>query len=87
MAPRKVKDLSVWGVGVVLWEMITGDDECTDEHRYEQIERRISPIRSYRRVPAIFASLVEGCMQPDLARRPTVKELMPGFSSLAQNGS
>lgn len=97
MAPEQVRGdhlspaTDVWGAGAVLWEATTGqepfnaDDTDADEYRYEQLERRISPIRSHRRVPAVFAVLVEGCMEPDPARRPTVKELMTGLSSLARN--
>lgn len=97
MAPEQVRGghlspaADVWGVGAVLWEATTGeepfnaDDEDADEPGYEQLERRISPIRSYRRVPAVFASLVEGCMEPDPTRRPTAKELMLELSSLARS--
>jgi hypothetical protein len=55
-------------VGAVLWEAATGeepynaDDEDDDEPSYEQLERRIVPIRSYRRVPATFAKTVESCL-------------------------
>jgi serine/threonine protein kinase len=54
-----------------------------DEPSYEQLERRIVPIRSYRRVPAAFASLVESCLEPDPAHRPTVDELREGLTALA----
>ena len=72
----------VWGIGAVLFEATTGeepfnsDDEDDDEPGYEQTERRVSPIRSHRRVPVRFANLVESCLEPDPAQRPTVQELM-----------
>jgi serine/threonine protein kinase len=96
MAPEQVTGdhispaTDVWGVGAVLWEAATGeepfnaDDEDDDEPSYEQLRRRISPIRSYRRVPAAFANLVESCLEPDLAERPTIEELMKRLTNLAE---
>ena len=95
MAPEQITGdylspaTDVWGVGAVLWEATTGeepfnaDDEDDEEPSYEQLERRIVPIRSYRRVPAAFASLVESCLEPDPAHRPTVDELREGLTALA----
>ena len=95
MAPEQITGdhlspaTDVWGVGAVLWEATTGeepfnaDDEDDDEPSYEQLERRIVPIRSYRRVPAAFASLVESCLEPDPAHRPTEDELREGLTALA----
>jgi serine/threonine protein kinase len=94
MAPEQVtgdhlsQATDVWGVGAVLWEAATGEepfnaeDEDEDEPSYEQLERRIVPIRSYRRVPAAFASLVESCLEPDPAHRPTVDEFREGLAAL-----
>ncbi|HET6885798.1 MAG TPA: serine/threonine-protein kinase [Rubrobacteraceae bacterium] len=96
MAPEQVTGdhlspaTDVWGVGAVLWEAATGEepfnaeDEDDEEPSYEQLERRIDPIRTYRRVPAAFASLVESCLEPDPAGRPTVDELREGLTELAQ---
>jgi serine/threonine protein kinase len=87
MAPEQVTGdylspaTAVWGVGAVLWETTTGeetfnaDDEDDDEPSYEQLERRIDSIRSYRRVPANFADPVESCLELDPAGRPTVGEI------------
>ena len=96
MAPEQVTGdhispaTDVWGVGAVLWEAATGeepfnaDDEDDDEPSYEQLRRRIVPIRSYRRVPAPFANLVESCLEPDPTLRPTVDELREGLTKLAR---
>jgi serine/threonine protein kinase len=96
MAPEQVTGdhispaTDVWGVGAVLWEAATGEepfnagDEDDDEPSYEQLERRIVPIRSYRRVPAPFANLVESCLEPDPTLRPTVEELREGLTKLAR---
>ena len=96
MAPEQITGgylspaTDVWGVGAVLWEATTGeepfnaDDEDDEEPNYEQLERRIVPIRSYRRVPAPFANLVENCLEPDPTLRPTVEELREGLTKLAR---
>jgi serine/threonine protein kinase len=95
MAPEQVTGdylspaTDVWGVGAVLWEAATGEepfnaeDDDDEEPSYEQLKRRIDPIRSYRRVPAAFASLVESCLEPDPAGRPTIEELMKGLKALS----
>ena len=99
MAPEQVTGdhlspaTDVWGVGAVLWEAATGeepfnaDDEDDDEPSYEQLERRVVPIRSYRRVPAAFAKVVESCLEPDPARRPTVEELTKHLTALAKQSA
>jgi serine/threonine protein kinase len=88
MAPEQVLGgflspaTDVWGIGAVLFEATTGEEPFNaDEPGYEQLERRISPIRSHRRVPAGFAKLVEACLEPDPAQRPTVQELMKGLTA------
>jgi serine/threonine protein kinase len=95
MAPEQVTGdylspaTDVWGIGAVLWEAATGeepfnaDDEDDDEPSYEQLERRIVPIRSYRDVPAAFANLVERCLEPDPAGRPTIGEIATALNGMA----
>ena len=96
MAPEQVTGdylspaTDVWGVGAVLWETTTGeepfnaDDEDDDEPGYEQLERRIDPIRSYRRVPTAFADLVDSCLEPDPAGRPTVGEIADALNEMVR---
>jgi serine/threonine protein kinase len=96
MAPEQVTGdhlspaTDVWGVGAVLWEAATGeepfnaDDEDDDEPSYEQLERRIDPIRSYRRVPTAFADLVDSCLEPDPAGRPTVGEIADALNEMVR---
>ena len=84
----------VWGIGAVLFEATTaelpfnaGDEESSDQvsetatdlDAYEQILRRAAPVRAYRRVPVAFAEMVNRCLEPDPAKRPTVQELMDGL--------
>ena len=47
----------------------------TDEARYEQLERRAEPVRSYRHVPGAFNDLIRSRLEPDPAQRPSVAEL------------
>jgi serine/threonine protein kinase len=55
----------------------------TDPDGYEQILRRAAPIRAHRRrVPAILAGAVDGCLEPEPACRPTVDELAKRLTSL-----
>jgi serine/threonine protein kinase len=91
MAPEQARGdhlgpaADVWGIGAVLFEAATGElpfDAHEDEDRYEQLERRAEPIRSYRRVPAAFNALVDSCFEPDPARRPTVGELAHALNEL-----
>jgi serine/threonine protein kinase len=77
----------VWGIGAVLFEAATGElpfDAPDDEDRYEQLERRAEPVRSYRRVPAAFNDLVGSCLEPEPARRPPLGELAHALRELVQ---
>jgi serine/threonine protein kinase len=93
MAPEQARGdyitpaTDVWGIGAVLFEATTGElpfDAPEDEDRYEQLERRVEPVRSYRRVPVAFNALVGSCFEPDPARRPTVEELARTLNELVQ---
>jgi serine/threonine protein kinase len=93
MAPEQARGdhlgpaADVWGIGAVLFEAATGElpfDAPEDEDRYEQLERRAEPVRSYRRVPAAFNAVVSSCFEPDPARRPTVGELARALNKLIQ---
>ena len=93
MAPEQVRGdvlgaaADVWGIGAVLFEAATGEEAFgaydEDETRYEQLERRAEPIRSYRRVPAAFSAAVGACLAPEPARRPTVEDLTGVLIKLA----
>jgi serine/threonine protein kinase len=91
MAPEQARGgflspaTDVWGIGAVLFEATTGEMPFGaydyDEKRYEQLERRAESVRSYRRVPDAFATLVDGCFEPEPALRPTLDELTRSLRS------
>jgi serine/threonine protein kinase len=95
MAPEQTRGeyvgpaADVWGIGAVLFEATTGELPFgapeDDEDRYEQLERRAEPVRSYRRVPAAFNDLVRKCLEPEPVRRPTVGELVDTLNKLIQD--
>jgi serine/threonine protein kinase len=90
MAPEQARGaefteaIDVWGIGMVLYEASTGrspfsvahlDDDAPTDVRLEQLTRRADSMRHHRRVPAAFAAAVDGCLEPEPTRRPTVTEL------------
>jgi serine/threonine protein kinase len=87
MAPEQVRGgllsaaTDVWGLGLVLFEAATGRqpfaaaDADATETRYAQLERRVESVRCHRCVPALFATAIAQCLDPEPARRPTVDEL------------
>jgi serine/threonine protein kinase len=94
MAPEQARNdyltpaADVWGIGAVLFEATTGElpfEAYDDETRYEQLERRAEPVRSYRRVPATFDDLVGSCLELDPTRRPSVGELADSLNELVKN--
>jgi hypothetical protein len=50
-------------------------DADATETRYAQLERRVESVLWHRRVPTIFATAIDRCLDPEPARRPTVDEL------------
>jgi eukaryotic-like serine/threonine-protein kinase len=93
----------VWGIGVVLFESLTGeplfDDERDSEpgsratseseapEDYPQLESRAPRIRSVRRVPPTLARAVDACLDPDSAGRPSVDELARALEGVPGAGS
>ncbi len=74
----------VWGIGAVLFEAATGQRpfEAETGQRYQQLERRAVHVRAHRRVPAAFAAVVDGCLEPEPAQRPTIDELTKVLNGL-----
>ncbi|MFE9170671.1 serine/threonine-protein kinase [Streptomyces kebangsaanensis] len=83
----------VWGIGVTLYEVAGGDvpfpgddrgsyDGTTGDHRYPQLEAAALPITSLRRLPRPLAAVIDGCLSPDPADRPTVAGLAATLTAL-----
>jgi len=88
----------VWGIGAVLFEAVTGraafgeesSSGTTDEEEpkdYPQLVTRPPPVASIGEVPAVLASAVDACLDPDPARRPSVAELAAALETVPGAGS
>ena len=93
----------VWGIGVVLFESLTGeplfDDERASEpgsratpeaeepEEYPQLESPAPAIRSLRRVPPALARAVDACLEPDPSLRPTIADLFEALGEVPGAGS
>ena len=87
MAPEQARGglvgapTDVWGIGAILHEALTGaatfDRIHGDgfERPYPQLVRRAQPVRELRRVPVGIARVIDACLDPDAASRPSVGEL------------
>jgi eukaryotic-like serine/threonine-protein kinase len=73
----------VWGIGAVLFEAATGVRPFPSSNgRFEQLARRAEPLGGHRRAPARFRRLVDRCLEPEPADRPSVEELARELDSL-----
>jgi eukaryotic-like serine/threonine-protein kinase len=91
MAPEQARGgeigppTDVWGIGAVLYSAATARvpfDADGATRRYPQLERRADSVAAHRRLPAAFADLVAGCLDPDPAGRPAIADLTSGLDSL-----
>ncbi|GAA1786953.1 serine/threonine protein kinase [Planosporangium flavigriseum] len=86
----------VWGIGTTLYEAASGDapfaplnsqeEAAVQDHRYLQLERPAVPLRRWRRtLPAEFRTVVEACLDPEPARRPSLRELAAVLKALTRD--
>jgi serine/threonine protein kinase len=76
----------IWGIGAVLSEALLGAPPfpaLRGKGCYAQLERRADPVRRRRRVPSTLGAMVDACLDPDPAGRPTSLELMHALAGLA----
>ncbi len=74
----------VWGLGVTLFEATTKALPFHPKSRSEHTaltDTKMS-LRARRRVPKLFATSVEACLQPEPERRPTIADLVTPLTEL-----
>jgi eukaryotic-like serine/threonine-protein kinase len=92
MAPEQARGgeltgaADVWGVGGLLYEAAAGECAFDDDHdaEYPQLERRAAPVLTRRRLPLALAGAIDGCLEPDPAARPSLRELAAACERAAQ---
>ena len=66
------------GTGTLLYLAIAGTRPRAwqgQDGGFHQDEQRAESLREHRRVPAALAAIIEACLEPDPARRPTIDGL------------
>jgi serine/threonine protein kinase len=92
MAPEQVRGdtlsaaTDVWGVGGMLFEALTGERPCSvrDDSDANGADRAgsLAALHTRRRIPGDLRQLVERCLAPNPAARPSVAELAGGLKAL-----
>jgi serine/threonine protein kinase len=79
MAPEQARGgtvgpaADVWGLGTVLYEAATGENPL---FALDQLEERVPAVRGVRRLPAPLAELIDACLEPAAADRPSVDAVL-----------
>lgn len=90
MAPEQARGgyvghaADVWGLGIVMHEALTGEPAYgdTDTDR-PQLRAVPPPLGGSRRVRAPLRIIVEACLDPDPANRPSLDAVMDGLAAVA----
>jgi eukaryotic-like serine/threonine-protein kinase len=75
-----------WGIGAVVYEALAGQPpygEDASDDRDPQVDGPPPSIRTHRRLPDDVAVMIDACLDPDPASRPSV----PQISSLLQRAA
>lgn len=75
----------VWGIGAVAFAAATGRRPffgLDSETEYPQLDGRAPALRTYRRLPAALADLIDACLEPDPRDRPSAKQLFDRLETL-----
>ena len=76
----------VWGMGVTLYEALTGARPFPDAapRLFPQARRRAPSVAEARRVPPSLRDLIDSCLLPTPGSRPNVGELASGLDALIE---
>ena len=69
----------VWGIGAVLYEVATREPACDVDDLPSGEARKIAcqpkPVRRFRRLPPLLATVIDACLHADPSQRPTIPDL------------
>lgn len=73
-----------WGIGCLLWEAAAGRYlfEPAPDAPPPQLQGRAPTIRRHRRLPAALAEVIDACLEPDPAARPSVEQVHDTLATL-----
>jgi eukaryotic-like serine/threonine-protein kinase len=97
MAPEQLRGgelgpaADVWGIGVTLYEVMTGESACevgdeTSTSEMRTVPCRPKPVRRVRRQPVTLASAIDDSLNFDPADRPSVDELTAHLATVIRDG-
>jgi eukaryotic-like serine/threonine-protein kinase len=75
----------VWGLGSLIFETACGEPPfaSSDDMAYPQLHRRAPSIRAARRLPPGFAQLIDACLDPEPAGRPSIDAVLEALERFA----
>jgi serine/threonine protein kinase len=75
----------VWGIGAVVFAAATGRRPffgLDTDTKYPQLDERAPAVRTYRRLPKALAEVIDACLEPVPADRPSAEQLSDSLESL-----